>query len=75
MQGGSIGISRATTVRELKASLNKPQHTSSTNTIAVDSTGEVLYGDLGPVINFTDQQLTDCVYSAPTYLGNTSACE
>lgn len=75
MQGGSIGIARSSNVQELKASLNKTQHTSSTNTIAIDSTGEVLYGDLGPVANFTDQQLTDCVFNGPTYEGNTSACE
>ena len=75
MQGGAIGIARATTVRELKQSLNRSQHTSSTNTIAIDSTGEVLYGDLGPVANFTDQQLVDCVFVSTTYIGNTSDCE
>ena len=75
MQGGAIGIARSKNVRELKASLNKSQHTAATNTIAADSSGEVLYGDLGPVVNFTDQQLSDCVFSGPTYQGNTSRCE
>lgn len=75
MQTGAIDIARSTTVQELKAALNRSQHTASTNTIAVDSSGQVLYGDLGPVVNFTDQQLSDCQFNGPVYFGDRSSCE
>jgi acyl-homoserine-lactone acylase len=74
-QGGAMAMANSTTVRELKEAINTYQSTPGINTIAADSTGEVLYGDLGPVVNFTDQQLIDCNFSGPVYLGNTSACE
>ncbi|MFT5484748.1 MAG: acyl-homoserine-lactone acylase [Halieaceae bacterium] len=74
-QGGALAFSRARTVRELKAASNRYQSTAGVNTIAADSSGEVLYGDLGPVVNLTDQQLQDCRVHGQVFLGNTSACE
>ena len=75
MQGGVIGMARSKTVGELKASLSKSQHTASTNTIAADSNGDVFYGDLGPVANFSDRQLVECLFNGPVYQGNSSRCE
>lgn len=76
-QGGAMAMANATTVRELKTVINQYQSTPGINTIAADSTGEVLYGDLGPVVNFTDQQMSDCAVYLPynIFKGNTSACE
>jgi len=73
-QGGAIAMSRATTVRELKAAIDAYQSTPG-NTIAADSSGRVLYGDLGPVANFTDRQLAECAVAGPVFRGNTAACE
>jgi acyl-homoserine-lactone acylase len=75
LQGGALAFSRARTVRELKAANNRYQSTAGVNTIAADSTGEVLYGDLGPVVNLSDQQLLDCRVHGQVFRGNTSACE
>jgi acyl-homoserine-lactone acylase len=75
MQGGALAYSRATTVRELKEAMNQYQTTPKITTIAADRSGEAMFGDLGPMVNFTDQQLQDCLFSSPVYLGNSSACE
>ncbi|NND69023.1 MAG: hypothetical protein HKN19_15645 [Halioglobus sp.] len=80
--GQAIESVRATSVRELKEVLNKYQASPSINVIAADAGGEALYGDLGPVANFTDQQLIDCrsqtpvfiTFFAPAFHGNTSDC-
>ena len=74
-QGGALAMARAGNVRELKAALNTYQHTAGTNTIAADKFGEVLYGDLGPVVGFTDRQLAECRIGGPLFRGDTSACE
>jgi acyl-homoserine-lactone acylase len=73
--GGSKAMVRSKTVRELKDALAASQHLPSINTIAVDSSGETLYGVLGPFANFTDEQLVDCQFNGPTYFGNSAACE
>ncbi len=74
-QGGALAMARATSVRELKAALNTYQHTAGTNTIAADKSGEVFYGDLGPVVGFTNKQLTECRIGGPLFRGDSSACE
>lgn len=81
--GGAIAFSRAKTVRELGTALNQFQSSANTNTIATDRSGEAFYANVGPVANFTDQQLADCAsptavaisFFAPAFMGNTSACE
>jgi len=75
-QGGALAMARAKNVEELKAAINQYQSTPGINTIAVDSTGTALYGDLGPVVNFTDAQLKSCLfYQGPMFKGNTAECE
>ncbi|MFK8050918.1 MAG: penicillin acylase family protein [Halioglobus sp.] len=74
-QGGAMAMARATNVRELKAAINTYQSTPGINTIAADSSGEVLYGDLGPVVNFTDEQLAECNFTGPVFYGRSSDCE
>ncbi|CAH0991284.1 Aculeacin-A acylase [Sinobacterium norvegicum] len=74
-QGGAMAMAQSTTVEELKTAVNSYQSTPGINTIAADSSGNTLYGDLGPVINFTEQQVTDCaLYGGAMYAGNSSAC-
>jgi len=55
----NLACYRVESVRDLKAVNNKYQHTT-TNLIAADSSGEVLYADPGPIAYLTDEQLTDC---------------
>ncbi len=75
-QGGALAMSRAKTVRELKGIIDQYANFPSTNVIAADSSGEVLYGDLAPTANLTDAQLEQCASpSLRVYVGNTSACE
>jgi len=75
-QGGALAMSRAKTVRELKAIVDQYANFPSSNVIAADSSGEVLYGDLSPTVNLTDAQLEQCASpSLRVYSGNTSACE
>ena len=74
-QGGAMAMARSTNVRELKAAINTYQSTPGINTIAADSSGEVLYGDLGPVVNFTDEQLAECNFTGPVFYGRSSDCE
>ncbi|GAB5453705.1 MAG: N-acyl homoserine lactone acylase QqaR [Halioglobus sp.] len=75
-QGGALAMSRARTVRELKGIIDQYANFPSTNVIAADSSGEVLYGDLSPTANLTDEQLAQCASpSLQVYVGNTSACE
>lgn len=81
-QGQAIALARAKNVHDVLAASNKYQASPNINTIAADSSGEVLYGDLGPVANMTDAQLTDCAtdtpvaisFFAPAFYGNTSDC-
>lgn len=73
-QGGAMAMANARNVEELRRAINRYQSTPGTNTIAADKHGKVLYGDLGPVANLSDQQLSDCVVKAPLLKGNTSAC-
>lgn len=80
--GQAVGLARAKNVREAREVLNTFQASPSTNTIAADSSGEVLYGDLGPVANMSDAQLEECAtdtpvlvsFFAPAFRGDTSAC-
>ncbi|MEH6592988.1 MAG: penicillin acylase family protein [Halioglobus sp.] len=79
-QGGAIALARSRTVRELKAALNEYTSSPGINTLAADTTGEVLYSDSSPTPNFSDSQLVDCVVPGPApygdeYLGNGEACE
>lgn len=74
-QGGTLAFIKAKNVRELKAANNRFQSSAGVNTIAADSSGEVLYGDLGPVVNLTDQQLSECRVHGLVMRGNTSDCE
>lgn len=74
LQGGALALQRAGDVRELKAALNQYQMVP-VNTVAADRNGDTLYGDLGPVVNFTDQQLQDCRFVGPVFHGDSSACE
>lgn len=74
-EGGALAFATAKTVRDLKAANNRYQHTSGVNTIAADSSGEVLYGDLGPVVNLSDKQLQVCTLYGHVMRGDTSECE
>lgn len=74
-QGGAMAMARSTNVRELKSAINSYQNTPGINTIAADSSGEVLYGDLGPVVNYTDEQLAECNFTGPVFYGRSSDCE
>lgn len=73
-QGGAMAMANAKSVEQLKQAINKFQSTPGINTIAADKYGRVFYGDLGPVVNLTDQQLKNCVFKEPLLKGNTSAC-
>lgn len=81
--GQSIALAQAKTVHDLLAASNMYAASGNTHTLGVDSNGEVLYGDLGPIANFTDEQLVICAtdtpvlssFFAPAFSGNTSACE
>lgn len=80
LQGGSLALQRAASVRELKAALNKYTSSPGTNIIAADAGGETLYIDSSPTPNFSNQQLMDCVIPGrdafgPEFHGNSSACE
>lgn len=74
-QGGAMAMARATNVQELKEAINTYQSTPGINTIAADSAGGVLYGDLGPVVNFTDEQNAACNFVGPVFWGTSSDCE
>lgn len=73
-QGGSMAMANAKSVEELKQAISKYQSTPGINTIAADKHGRVFYGDLGPVVNLSDQQLKNCVFKEPLLKGNNSAC-
>ncbi|CAH0991286.1 Aculeacin-A acylase [Sinobacterium norvegicum] len=73
-QGGAMAMAQASTVNELKQAINTYQSTPGINTIAVDNQGQAMYGDLGPIVNYTDQQLKDCVFKPPMFQGNSSKC-
>lgn len=81
--GQSVALARAKTVNDIKAAVSRYQATANTNIIAADSSGEVLYADLGPVANMTDTQLAECAtetpvligFLAPAFRGDTSECE
>ena len=65
----------ARSVRELKAIHDRHQF-MTVNLIAADRSGEVLYGDLGPVPHLTDAQLEDCGLMRGAALdGSRSACQ
>ena len=75
-QGGALAMARSNNVQELKAAINQYQSTPGINTIAVDSSGAAFYGDLGPMVNMTDEQMKSCqFYAGPMFKGNTSVCE
>ncbi|MEM8499334.1 MAG: penicillin acylase family protein [Pseudomonadota bacterium] len=73
-QGGAMAMANAKNVEQLKQAINKYQSTPGINTIAADKHGRVFYGDLGPVVNLSDQQLRNCVFKEPLLKGNTSDC-
>ncbi|MFK7732620.1 MAG: penicillin acylase family protein [Pseudomonadales bacterium] len=73
-QGGAMAMANAKNVEELKQAINTYQSTPGINTIAADKYGRVFYGDLGPVVNLSNQQLADCVFKEPLLKGNTSDC-
>ncbi len=76
-QGGALAMSRAQTVRELKDIIARYGNFPSTNVIAADSSGEVLYGDMAPAPGLSDEQMEACATSSSGQLirGNSSACE
>ncbi|MCP5089723.1 MAG: hypothetical protein GY949_02240, partial [Gammaproteobacteria bacterium] len=75
VNGATIESYQAKTVRELEAIHDKHQYIS-VNLIAADSTGEVLYGDVGVVVNLSDEQLADCsVMGGRALDGSRSACQ
>ena len=81
--GQSVALVRAKTVNDIKAAVSQYQAIANTNIIAADSSGEVLYADLGPVANMTNTQLAECAtetpvlisFLAPAFRGDTSECE
>jgi acyl-homoserine-lactone acylase len=79
MQGASLAYQRAETVRELKDAFAKYAASPSTNIVAADSSGDTLYIDSSPTVNFSDQQLVDCVAAVgplgKEFSGNGEACE
>ncbi len=74
-QGGALAFAQAKSVRDIKAANNFYQHTAGVNTIAADANGEVLYGDLGPVVNLSDEQLAACRLFGQVMRGNSSSCD
>ncbi len=65
----------ARSVRELKSIHDRHQFLT-VNLIAADSSGEVLYGDLGPVPHLTDAQLDACAVMQGAALdGSRSECQ
>lgn len=56
-------LGQATTVREAQAALTQTLGMPWVNTIAADSTGEVLYADITPVPNIDTPDLTRCAPS------------
>jgi len=81
--GQAIALARAENVHDVLAAGNTFAASANTHIIAADSSGEVLYGDLGPIANFNDEQLENCAtptpvfvsFFAPAFYGNTSDCE
>jgi acyl-homoserine-lactone acylase len=75
VDGATIKSYQARTVRELKAIHDRYQYISA-NLIAADSSGEVLYGDFGAVVNLSDRQLADCsVMGGQALDGSRSECQ
>jgi acyl-homoserine-lactone acylase len=65
----------ARSVRELK-SIHDHHQFLTVNLIAADRSGEVLYGDLGPVPHLTDEQADACaVMHGAAYDGSRSECQ
>ena len=75
VNGATTSAYQATTVHELKAVHERYQF-MTVNLIAADDNGEVLYGDLGPVPNLSDDQLADCsVFYGKALDGSRSVCQ
>lgn len=79
LQGASLAYQRAGNVRELKDAFAKYAASPSTNIVAADAGGDTLYIDSSPTVNFSDQQLEDCVAAIGAlgreFSGNGAACE
>ncbi|GAA4883856.1 penicillin acylase family protein [Ferrimonas pelagia] len=74
MQGGTLDYYKARSVRDVQAAQEKYQFTP-VNLIAADKHGEVLYADVGPVANLTDEQLKTCsAFYGKALDGSRSAC-
>ncbi|MDH3743180.1 MAG: penicillin acylase family protein, partial [Hyphomicrobiales bacterium] len=75
VNGATTSAYQAKTVRELKAVHDRYQF-MTVNLIAADDSGEVLYGDFGPVPNLSDEQLADCsVFHGKALDGSRSDCQ